>query len=215
MTKKLISAPLPTLKRLPRYLHILQDLKAKGIKQVSATIIAEELGIDSIQVRKDLSTTGIIGKPKIGFELNELIDHIVHFLNWDNMTDAFLVGLGGLGKAILGYDNFKNYGLNIVAAFDTDPELLDTKVHCVGVFDIKKLEDLAQRMKIHIGVLTVPVSAAQEVAEKMVAGGIKAIWNFAPVKLKLPDNIIIENVFLSQSLGVLTHRLAQLKNTEA
>ena len=215
MTQKLISAPLPTLKRLPRYLHILQDLKSKGIKRVSTTIIAEELGIDSIQVRKDLSATGIVGKPKIGFELDELLNHIIHFLNWDNMTDAFLVGLGGLGKAILGYDNFKNYGLNIVAAFDNDPELIGTKVHCVGVFDVEKIEDLAKRMKINIGVLTVPTSVAQEVADKMVAGGIRAIWNFAPVKLKLPDKIIVENVFLSQSLGVLTHRLAQLKNTEA
>ncbi len=210
MENKIITTSIPTIKRLPRYIQILKKLKSEKVENVSATMIGDELGIESIQVRKDLSTTGIVGKPKVGYQLDELLTTLVNFLNWNNKTDAFLVGTGALGKAILGYDNFKNYGLNIIAAFDNDPEKIKEKINSIEVFHIDKLKSLAERMKIRIGVITVPVDYAQEIAEIMVSGGIKAVWNFAPVDIKLPEEIIVENVHLSQSLAVLTHKLSNI-----
>ena len=206
--------PLPTLRRLPRYVYLLKKLERTNVRFVSATLIAEALGLESIQVRKDLAMTGIIGKPKTGYQLNELINSIVHFLNWDNMQDAFLVGAGGLGRAILGYKNFQNYGLNILAAFDSNPKKIGRKIHGIEIFPIEKMKDLAKRMNIRIGVITVTPEYAQTIADDMIAGGIRAIWNFAPVSIKVPDDVALEHVHLSQSLGVLTHKLSVMLNSE-
>ncbi|MFA8344289.1 MAG: redox-sensing transcriptional repressor Rex [Rhodothermaceae bacterium] len=213
MKRELISAPIPTLKRLPKYYHLLKKYSKTDKQYVSARMIADELKMDPILVRKDIQSTGIVGKPKIGFELKELMKSINTFLNWDNLNDAFLVGVGGLGQAILGYESFKNYGLNIVAAFDVNKEVIGRKIRGIEILPLDKLANLAKRMHINIGVMTVPPSAAQEVADQMVEGNIQAIWNFAPVDLKLPETIILENVLLSQSLGVLTHKLAQKINS--
>lgn len=213
MKRELISASIPTLKRLPKYYHLLKKFSKLDMQYVSARMIADELKMDSILVRKDIQTTGIVGKPKIGFELKELMKAINTFLNWDNLNDAFLVGVGGLGQAILGYESFKNYGLNIVAAFDNNEEIIGQKIRGIEIFPLDKLPSLAKRMHINIGVLTVSPDAAQEVADLMIDGNIQAIWNFAPVDVKLPDGIIVENVLLSQSLGVLTHKLSQKINS--
>ncbi len=207
--KTLKIIPEPTLRRLPKYIHLLSRLKRENIKQVSSNLIADELGLDSIQVRKDLTVTGIIGKPKIGFDLDELLAALNHTLNWDNNVDAFLVGAGSLGSAIIGYKNFTSYGLNIVAAFDNDPSKLETIVNGIEILPIEKLGDMITRMHINIGVLTVPPEAAQHTAEIMIEAGIIAIWNFAPIHLKVPSDIIVENAQLSHSLGVLTHKLAE------
>ena len=213
MKRELISAPIPTLKRSPTYYHLLKRFSKTDKRYVSARQIAVELKMDQILVRKDLQTTGIVGKPKIGFDLKELMKAINSFLNWDNTNDAFLVGVGRLGQAILGYETFKNYGLNIVAAFDSNEEIIGQKISGIEVFPMKKLSELAKRMHINIGVLCVPPFAAQDVTDQMLEGNIQAIWNFAPVDIKAPDEVIIENVLLSQSLGVLTHKLSQKINS--
>ena len=198
-----------TLRRLPRYIEILKRLKSEKIEFASSNMIADELGLDSIQVRKDLAATGVIGKPKLGFAIDELIFGIKHTLNWDNQTDAFLVGAGSLGSAILGYKTFSDHGLNIIAAFENEPSKVGEIINHITVLPIEKLSDMAYRMKVHIGVITVPAGEAQKVADMMIEGGIKAIWNFAPVHLKVPDFVIVENAQLSHSLGVLTHKLAE------
>jgi redox-sensing transcriptional repressor len=207
--KQLKIIPEPTLRRLPKYIHLLNRLKTQDIKQVSSNIIADELGLDSIQVRKDLAVTGIIGKPKIGFDLDELLTSLNHTLNWDNNVDAFLIGAGSLGSAIAGYKHFTSYGLNIIAAFDNDPSKIGTLANGVEILPIEKLGDMISRMHVNIGVITVPPEAAQEIADIMVNAGIIAIWNFAPIHLKVPKDIIVENAQLSHSLGVLTHKLAE------
>ncbi|MFA7289802.1 MAG: redox-sensing transcriptional repressor Rex [Melioribacteraceae bacterium] len=198
-----------TLRRLPRYIEILKRLKNEKIEFVSSNVIAEELGLDSIQVRKDLAATGVIGKPKLGFAIDELISGIKHTLNWDNQTDAFLVGAGSLGSAILGYKTFSDHGLNIIAAFENEPSKVGEIINNITILPIEKLADMAFRMKVHIGVITVPIDQAQSVADMMIEGGIRAIWNFAPTHLKVPDFVIVENAQLSHSLGVLTHKLAE------
>jgi len=207
--------PLPTIRRMPGYLQFLRALKARGREVVSCTHIADDLGLTSIQVRKDLALTGIIGRPRIGYSVPELIDALEEFLGWKNLTDAFLVGAGSLGSALLGYEGFQEAGLNIVAAFDVNPSKIGTQIHGREVLALERMHDLAGRMHVLIGVLTVPAAAAQDVATQMVMAGMRAIWNYTPVKLEVPDGVIVEDVKLTASLAVLSSRLADLLRGES
>jgi redox-sensing transcriptional repressor len=153
--------------------------------------------------------TGIIGRPKAGFHVPGLIKAIQDFLGWDNATDAFLVGAGNLGSALLGYKGFEQHGLRIVAAFDADPDKVGSVIHGIQVLPLDKLQDLAVRMRIHMGVITVPAQQAQTVADTMIGAGIIAIWNFAPVCLDVPTGISIQNEDLSSGLAVLSVRLSK------
>jgi len=206
--------PLPSVRRLPAYLLFLQKLLAGGREFVSCTHIAQELDLVPVQVRKDLAVTGIVGKPKIGYSVSELIRAIKGFLGWNNTSDAFLVGVGDLGRALMGYEGFKEYGLNIVAGFDVSPAKIGTLVHGKMVFHPERLHDLVPRMHVLVGVLTVPAAAAQDAATYMVLSGIRAIWNYTPVKLDVPAAVIVEDVKLSASLAVLSSRLAETLRNE-
>ncbi|MCE1189624.1 MAG: redox-sensing transcriptional repressor Rex [Ignavibacteria bacterium] len=208
-TVQIKPTPEPTLRRLPLYHQVLIQLKERGVKEVSSTTIANELKLDSVQVRKDIEHVQIVGKPRIGFNIDELILAIEKYLNWDNLTEAFLVGSGHLGFALAGYKNFAKYGLNIIAAFDNDPEKIGTTVHGIPVLDPLKIPDLARRMHIHIGVLAVPAEAAQENADLLIEGGIKGIWNFAPTQIKAPFGIVVENAQLTASLSFLKRKLTE------
>jgi redox-sensing transcriptional repressor len=201
--------PQPSLRRLPQYHHYLKDLEAKGISRVSCSVIGLDLGLVPVQVRKDLQYTGIIGKPKTGYSVPELILAIETFLGWNNINEAFLVGVGNLGTALLGHERFSKFGLRIVAAFDTDPAKIGQWIHEKAVLPVEQLGDLAQRMSIHLGIITTPAEISQAVADEMVRGGIQAIWNFAPVKLKVPEHIIVHNEDLYNSLASLSWKLAR------
>lgn len=196
--------PHPSIRRLPSYLRLLRQLRVDGSQKVSCTRIANELDLDSTQVRKDLALTGITGRPRIGYELSPLIEAIEVFLGWNQATDAFLVGAGSLGKALIGYDNFRNCGLNIVAAFDVLEEKVGKDIFGRTIHHLSEMPELAKKMGVNMGILTVPSSSAQPAADVMVASGITGIWNFAPVKLDLPDNVAVENVELVSSLAVLS-----------
>ncbi len=206
---KLKPIALASLRRLPAYHHFLKNLQAKGTPFVSSILIGRELRLDPTQVRKDLEITEITGRPKVGYPVAGLIRAIEEFLGWNNSHDAFLAGAGSLGRALLGYEKFRQCGLNIMAAFDTDPAKIGTEVAGRHVLPLEMLPGLARRMNIHIGIVTVPAAAAQDVAGLMVDGGILAIWNFAPVSLSLPERIIVQNEDLYRSLAGLSFRLAQ------
>lgn len=201
------TAGVPTIKRLPLYLRLLRRMKAEGEEYASGAVVARELGLDPIVVRKDLAITGAVGRPRLGFPMDEIISAIEDFLGWSNTSDAFLVGVGNLGRALLGYTGFEQHGMRIVAAFDTDPEIIDTQVHGKTVLDVKKLPEMARQLHVQIGVLTVTASVAQAVADAMVEGGIRAIWNFTPTTLSVPENVILQREELASSLAVLSHRL--------
>ena len=203
------SIPQPSLSRLPQYHHFLVELKAQGVRQVSCSTIGEALNLVPVQVRKDLQHTGIVGRPKTGYLIDELVQSIETFLGWNNVNEAFLAGAGNLGTALLGHERFSRFGLRIVAAFDTDPRKIGHWIHEKAVLPLDKLADLAQRMSIHLGIITTPADAAQPIAGEMVKGGIQAIWNFAPVKLKVPENIIVHNEDLYSSLASLSWKLAR------
>jgi redox-sensing transcriptional repressor len=197
------------LARLPQYHHYLVDLAAKGITQTTCSVIGRDLGLIPVQVRKDLQYTGFIGRPKTGYSVAELIQAIETFLGWNNINEAFLVGAGNLGTALLGHERFSKFGLRIVAAFDTDPAKAGQWIHDKAVLPLNELADLAQRMSIHLGIITTPPEAAQAVADEMVKGGIQAIWNFAPVRLRVPEHIIVHNEDLYSTLATLSWKLAR------
>jgi redox-sensing transcriptional repressor len=201
--------PQPSLGRLPQYHHYLTELQAQGVDQVSCSRIGADLNLVPVQVRKDLQYTGIIGKPKTGYSVPALIQAIESFLGWNNVNEAFLVGTGNLGTALLGHQRFTRFGLQIVAAFDSDPAKIGQRIHEKAVLPLDKLADLAQRMSIHLGIITTPAEAAQAVADEMVRGGIQAIWNFAPVRLKVPAHVIVHSEDLYSSLASLSWKLAR------
>lgn len=185
-----------SLKRLPKYLRI---LKEKESTYISSTEIADSLNLNPIQVRKDLALVSKSdGKPGIGFNVNELIMDMEEFLNLNNTTDAIIVGAGKIGQALMNYKGFENY-INILMAFDNDTNKCDNK----KIFNIAKMENLVNRLNIHIGIIAVPKENAQDVCNKMIDCGIKAIWNFAPIDLKVPLNVSIKNEDLSASLLIL------------
>lgn len=200
-------APVPTLRRLPKYLEYLRNIRVAADAHISCTQIAGALELVPTQVRKDLATTGIVGKPKKGYPVYALIQAIEDFLGWNTPQDAFLVGSGALGTAILGYEGFRNNGLNIVAAFDNDSVKIGTRIRGVEVMSLEKLPELAKRMNIQIGVMTMPSQYAQQIADLLISGGIKAIWNFTPSLVVVDDDIILENAQLASSFAVLSSRL--------
>jgi redox-sensing transcriptional repressor len=201
------TAGVPTLKRLPLYLRLLRKMKEAGKEYASGAVVARELGLDPIVVRKDLAITGAVGRPRLGFQLDEIITAIESFLGWSNTTDAVLAGVGNLGTALLGYQGFGQHGLRIKAAFDSNPRLIGKPIHGKTVLDIKKLPSLARRMHVQIGILTATASVAQEIADAMIAGGIRGIWNFTPAKLTVPPKVTLQREDLASSLAVLSHRL--------
>jgi redox-sensing transcriptional repressor len=203
------ACPEATLKRLPSYLRLLKMHRDQREDFISCTTIAEALNQKAIQVRKDLAGTGISGKPRTGYAIDTLIEHIENYLGWNNSNDAFLVGVGNLGRALLGYQGGGDYNLNIVTAFDTNETLMGQKVHDRTILPMDKFKDLAQRMHVNIGIITVPPEQAQGVADIMIEAGIMAIWNFAPTKLTVHPDSILVNTSLSSNLAILTNRLHQ------
>jgi redox-sensing transcriptional repressor len=199
---------LPSVRRLPTYLRLLKQFQEHGRDMVSSNRIAEMLRLEPIQVRKDLAITGAVGKPKLGYYVPSLIKSIEEFLGWNNRNEAFLVGAGSLGTALLRYAGFKQHGLSILAAFDTDETKIGTEIGDTEVLPLSKLSDLAERMHILTGIIAVPAEAAQEVADLMVSAGITAIWNFAPTRLDLPNEIVIQNEDLAAGLAVLCFKSA-------
>ncbi len=200
-------APIPSVRRLPLYLRYLKALPPQEHTHISCTRIARELGQIPIQVRKDLAVTGINGKPKVGYPVSLLIRAIEDFLGWDRSSEAFLLGAGSLGMALMEYEQFQHLGLRIVAAFDIDPGKIGRRVNGVAVHALDALPAVVRERPVLIGILTVPGEAAQEIAQRLTEAGVRALWNFTPATLAVPEEVVVENVQLSCSLAVLTSRL--------
>lgn len=208
---KAVQLPLPTIRRYPIYLRAIKAKIAGGELTVSSAVLAEELGLDPVLTRKDLAMSGVSGKPRRGYPAKELCDAINRALGWDNATDAVLVGVGSLGRALLGYSGFEEQNLSIAAAFDSDPALVGKTIHGVKVHPMTDLTRLVQRLKVKLGILTVPTSAAQKCADEIVAAGIKGILSFCPVQIDVAADVTVQNVDLAQSLAVLSHMITSGK----
>jgi len=210
MNKQIVHVPEPTLRRLPLYYHYLKSVLASGREAISCTHIGNDLNLDPTQIRKDLAYTGIKGMPKVGYQIDNLLNCLEDFFGWNRIDEAFLVGVGNIGRALLKYDGFKRYGFKIVAAFDIDPASVGKTFCDVKVLPVDKLQNLRGRMKVKIGVIATTEDAAQEVADQMIAGGIRGIWNFAPAAIKVPDGVIVQNENLAAGLAVLSKKLQLL-----
>ncbi len=194
-----------TVKRLPDYLTFLKGKAKEGVINISAPTVARGLSLNEVQVRKDLSAVSENGgKPRTGYLLSELILDIEKYLGYDNVKDAIVVGVGHLGIALMSFEGFKNHGLNVVAGFDTDKNLIGKEVHGKRIFSNDRIVDICKRLNIHLGIITVPDEYAQEICDIMVEAGILAIWNFAQAHLKAPENIIVQNENLAASLAILS-----------
>lgn len=201
-----------TLRRLPVYLNYLKQLPEEQIN-ISATAIATALRYGDVQVRKDLGAVSGAGKPKVGYNRVELIETLERFLGYREVKKAVLVGAGKLGEALMGYGGFRDYGLDIVAAFDN--RNYGQEVSGKKIYNITELRDFCQKENIKIGVITVPHFAAQEVADLMYESEIKAIWNFAPIHLNLPSDILVHDENMAASLALLTKQLEDKQMLEA
>ena len=202
-----------TLQRLPTYLSYLKSLR-EATKYISATAIADALNMNHVVVRKDLASISSSGRPKVGYVREDLIGELERFLGYDNAQDAVLVGAGQLGKALLAYDGFVQYGLNILAGFDTDPLTVNTEVGGKKILPMDRLEDLCRRMKVRIGILTVPWEHAQAVCNLLIKSGILAVWNFTNVHLDVPEGILVQNENMAVSLAILSNHLKERFSTK-
>ena len=201
---------LQALHRLPYYLQYLKRLKQEGLETVSAQTAAAYFGYSEIQVRKDFSAVSSSpGKPKQGFEIRILIQDIENYLGCRNMNEAILVGAGSLGRALLSYTGFESYGLKIVAAFDNNNALIGTDINGKRVFPAERISELSRRLHTQIGIIAVPAEQAQLVCDQLVAGGIQAIWNLAPVHLTVPPQILVQNENMAASLALLSRHLRE------
>ncbi len=199
---------LPSVKRLPSYLHELKLMRDNRQQMVSTTQLAQRLGLEPIIVRKDLELAESPGSPGVGYSIQGLISGIENFLGWNDETPVFLVGVGNLGTALLGYKGFTEYRFNIVAAFDNDPAKIGSSIHEKPVYAVSQLKEMAETMHVKIAVLSVPCEYAQAAAEQIIDAGIKAIWNFTNTPLVLPQGMVQQRVNMAGDLAELSVKLS-------
>lgn len=199
-----------TLRRVPYYVRSLNAMKDRGLSHVSAPVLARELGLGEVQVRKDLaaiSATG--GKPKLGFEIDGLLKGMRDLMGAGNVDEAILVGVGSIGRALMGYKGFDEFGVHILAGFDANPNLVGQVIAGKPVYPMERLGTLCARLGVHIGIIAVPASEAQQVCDQLIESGILAVWNFAPVHLFAPEEILIQNENMASSLAILSKHLRE------
>lgn len=198
-----------TLGRLPQYLQYLRSLPNPECSTVSATAIAKNLSLGEVQVRKDLAAVSGAGKPKIGYVTGALINDIESHLGYDRSTHAVLVGAGKLGKALLDYNGFEEFGVKIVAAFDCNKQVISVENTPKPILPMEALDAFCNENDVKLGIITVGKSSAQEVCDKLVESGITAIWNFAPCTLKTPENVLLKQENLALSLAYLNNQISK------
>jgi len=203
------SISLQTLRRLPVYLHYLKHIREE-YTSVSATFIADKLGLNNVQVRKDLAAVSGSGRPKTGYFTDELILQIEKYLGCESGTKAVLVGTRNLGKALVSYGGFADYGIDVICAFDNDPEVYGKSIGTKPILPVEKMDEFFGKEQVKLGIITVPMAQAQGVCDKLVELGIKAIWNFAPTIVRVPQGVVAENENLASSLAVLSKHLQNI-----
>lgn len=200
----------PTLRRLPGYLDYLRVQYAEGKTSISATAVASAMGLNEVQVRKDLSSASKNGgRPKTGYSIQQLIMDLEDFLGYHNTKEAILIGVGQLGSALLSFKGFEQCGMRIAAAFDNDPHKIGNCINGIQIHDIRELPEFCRTSSVRIGILTTGPDQAQKICDAMVENGILAIWNFSTLLLQTRENIIVHNENLAVSLAMISHALEQ------
>ncbi len=201
-----------TLGRIPRYLNFLRELSPDKVPYISATTISKELKLGEVQVRKDLAMVSGAGKPRLGYETAVLIEQLEDCLGYNKLTSAVLVGAGKLGQALLQYDGFRDFGVKIIAAFDSNEKALNLGSKNV-ILPMNQFKSFCKEHNVCIGIITVGEGSAQNVCDQMVQSGITAIWNFAPCKLQVPEGILLQNENLALSVAHLRNKLARCQDS--
>ncbi|MDR2841394.1 MAG: redox-sensing transcriptional repressor Rex [Paludibacter sp.] len=207
-----IAVPEPTLRRLPWYLAYAKMQLSRNEMYLSSTQIAKNIAVDASVVAKDLSYVNIAGKTRVGYDTRELVTELDAFLGFTKTHKAFLFGVGRLGAALLHDSGLQQFGLEIVAGFDAKYELAGTRINHIPIHHIDRFADLEKQTQVKIGVLTVPIESAQEVSDLIVATGIQAIWNFTPFRIRVPDNVVVQNTSIYAHLAVMFNRLNAINN---
>lgn len=199
--------PEPVLRRLPWYLAYVGILRERKVEYVSSTQISRDLKVDASQIAKDLSFLDIKGKTRIGYEVGLLEHKLEEFLGFKRQHRAVIVGAGSLGGALMQDSGLTRYGLEIVAGFDVDPALVGTVKHGLPVYDSAEIVERCREMNVGIGIVTVPVEHAQSVADRLIEGGVKALWNFTPIRISTPEDVVISNTSIYAHLAVMYNRM--------
>ncbi len=199
--------PEPTLRRLPWYLAFVTTLKRENQQYVSSTRIAAAVGVDASQIAKDLSFLNIRGKTRIGYSVSQLEKELRSFLGFSHHHNAVIVGAGSLGSALMRDSGLHRYGLNIVAAFDIDPQIVGGEICGIPIYHTDRMADICTDMEASIAAVTVPVDSAQAVADAIIDAGIRAIWNFTPCRIRVRDNVVVQNTSIYSHLAVMYNRL--------
>lgn len=206
-TKRLSRA---SVLRLELYLELLEQCQREGRESITSTEIGEALGLASVKVRQDLFGLGSAGRPKVGYEVSHLVRMIRELFDIDRIKPACIIGFGNLGRALAGSTIWTRAGYQLTAVFDNDPAVIGTECGDLHVRNISEIFGVIRTEGIETAILTVPANAAQDTADLLVAAGVHAIWNFAPVKLQTPESVVVEDQFLAWGLITLSHRSKSL-----
>ena len=207
--------PEPTLRRLPWYLAYVAMLRNEGVENVSSRRLAQDLSVDASQIAKDLSFINIKGKTRIGYDVAELEEALQRNLGFSTRHNAVMVGVGSLGAALMRDSGLHRYGLNIVAGIDTDPKVAGKEINGIPVYGPGELRQLVDLLDIRVGIIAVPVERAQEVADSLVEAKVKALWNFTPRRIRVPQGVVVANTSIYSHLAVMYNRLSNLNLSES
>ncbi len=210
--KKNIS--MAVIKRIPKYYRYLKELANNDVDRISSNELSEKIGFTASQIRQDLNCFGDFGQQGYGYNVKELLSQISGILGLDKDYNIVIIGAGNIGQAIANYTYFQKMSFDVKAIFDINPKLIGLKIREVPILDIDELEGFIGENQIDIGIICVPKERAQDVCEVITESGIKAIWNFAPIDLKVPNDVIVENVHLSESLMTLSYLLNERRKEE-
>ncbi|HHY23851.1 MAG TPA: redox-sensing transcriptional repressor Rex [Clostridiaceae bacterium] len=203
------------IKRLPRYYRYLSDLLKMNIDRISSRELSQRMGITASQIRQDLNCFGGFGQQGYGYNVESLYAEVGNILGVNSNFQTVIIGAGNMGQALANYENFEKRGFKLIGIFDINPKLIGNKIRNVEILHMDELDDFVKNNRVDIAILTVPYQHIPEVAEKVASLGIKGLWNFSAMDLKLPyDDIIIENVHLSDSLMVLGYKLNEKRIAE-
>ena len=203
--------PRPLLERLAQYYQIVTRAGENGQDTISSAFLADLIGTDATLVRKDMAAAGITGRPKVGYSISEVVARLDGVFGLTDRNDAILIGCGDLGRALARYPGFARYGLKISAVFDVDPTKIGQNIGGNNVLPMEKCKSFIEIFRIEIAILAAPAVAAQELADWLIRKGVKAIWNFAPVQLRLPEDIAVRNENLALGLAQLIHQYKHKK----
>ena len=199
--------PEPTLRRLPWYLAYVSTLRKQNVDYISSTGIARQVGVDPSQIAKDLSFLGIKGKTRIGYPVAALENALRDFLGFARLHNAVIIGVGSLGSALMRDRGLHRYGLNIVAGIDIDPDIVGLDNTGIRLFHLERLPRIVRDLDVTIAAITVPVGAAQDIADACIEAGIRALWNFTPWRIQAPENVVVQNTSIYAHLALIYDRL--------